>query len=139
MIERPKSEVKKFTKKDENFPKLGSYYDRPFKSNLDPRETLVYPITLPDGKTITMQWMTGREKFEVWKKCGKVFFKKLQTGEYAVYVKYYEKEREKVMFPTIIDETADVVLDDLRKRYGAAIRQIVTEIQGKASDSHIRS
>ncbi len=138
MIERPESEGRKFTKKDENFSELGRYYDRPFKSNLDSRKTLVYPITLPDGKTVTMQWIAGQEKFEEWKKGGKVFFKKLKTGKYAVYVKYYEKEgKGQVMFPTIIDEASDIVLDDLKKQYGVKIRRIVTEIRGKATDSQV--
>ena len=138
MMERPESEAKKFTKKDENFQSLGRYYDRPFKSNLDPRETLVYPITLPDGETVTTQWIAGREKFEMWQKSGKVFFKKLKTGKYAVYVKYYERERGgKVMFTTIIDEVMDAALVDLKTRYGSEIRRILTMMQEKASDSQI--
>ena len=138
MVERPEGERGKFTKKDKNFPKLGRYYDRPFKSNLDARKTLVYPITLPNGKTVKNQWIAGQEKYEAWKKEGKAFFKKLQTGEYAVYVKYYEREGQGlVMFPSIIDETSDVQLAGLKKQHGAVIRRILTEMRGKATDSQV--
>ena len=140
VIERPESETKKFIRKDENFSQLGCYYERPFKSNLSERRTLVYPITLPDGNTITTQWLTSKAKFEKWQKIGKAYFKKLQrSGKYAVYVKYYEREGNgKVMFPTIIDDTSDVMLDSLRKKYSKEIRQIMTEQQGKnATNAHI--
>jgi len=47
---RPDEEKSKFEYSDEFINERGKYYIRPLKSNLASRPTLVYPITLPDGK-----------------------------------------------------------------------------------------
>ena len=105
LVARTNKEKEKFVGKDKNFDRWGKYYHRPFKSNLEERKTLVYPIKLPNGKEIITQWIAGKERFEEWRNNDKILFKQLKTGEFNVYVKYYEKEKgdNGVMMPSIIE------------------------------------
>ena len=130
-IDRTEKEKEKFINKDKNFVKWGKYYDRPFKSNLDERKTLVYPIKLPNGNVITNQWIVSKEKFEEWVKIDKVFFKKLKNKKYDVYIKYYENENGgKVMAPSIIDDNIDENMK-INECHRKNISQIIEEIQKK--------
>ena len=128
IIERPEKEKEKFTKIDTNFSKWGKYYDRPFKSNLEERKTLVYPIKLPDGKVIETQWITSEAVFKEWLQTSKVFFKKLKNDEYAVYVKYYEHETDGVMAPSIIDDLSSLLVNDIKKSHGKEIIKIIRDV-----------
>ena len=129
LIDRTEKEKEKFKKTDKNFSKWGKYYDRPFKSNLEERKTLVYPIKLPNGKVISTQWLAGRTVFEEWKKTGKIFFKKLKNGEYNVYEKYYEKEGGgEVMAASIFDDFSDVVVN-ITESQKKTISKIIEDVQ----------
>ena len=68
---RPDSEKEKFTLEDEYLNERGRYYTRPLKSNLDPRPTLVYPIELPNGESVTTQWICSEETYSAlcWSNC----------------------------------------------------------------------
>lgn len=87
---RPDNEKDKFTEEDEYIEERGKYYTRPLKSNLDPRPTLVYPIELPDGTSVTTQWICGKETFERLKEEGRIVFKNSKSSKYPVYKKFYE-------------------------------------------------
>ena len=108
LIDRPEDEVAKFEHEDEFFAERGKYYIRPLKSNLEERKTLVYPIELPDGNSITTQWMVSRSTFDELVKTGRIVFKQKQDGSYQVYRKFYEKDGGgQVKFPTIIDDVSN--------------------------------
>jgi site-specific DNA-methyltransferase (adenine-specific) len=87
---RPDDEKKKFIYEDEYIEERGRYYTRPLKSNLDPRPTLVYPITLPDGSTITTQWICAKDTYEELLSEGRIEFKDPNTSDWPVYKKFYE-------------------------------------------------
>ena len=89
---RPEEEKGKFTQKDEYFKERGMYYTRPLKSNLDPRPTLVYPIELPDGGSVTTQWICAKDTYEELLRDGRIEFKSSQSSKYPVYKKFYEKD-----------------------------------------------
>ena len=89
---RPDEEKGKFVYEDEYLEERGRYYTRPLKSNLDPRPTLVYPIDLPDGGSVTTQWICAKDTFEQLKKEGRIEFKSSATSKYPVYKKFYEKD-----------------------------------------------
>ena len=89
---RPEEEKEKFILQDEYVNERGKYYTRPLKSNLDPRPTLVYPIELPNGKTVTTQWICAKDTFEQLKKEGRIEFKDCGNSKYPVYKKFYEKD-----------------------------------------------
>ncbi len=89
-IDRNDNEKVKFKEDDEFIKTRGKFYTRPLKSNLEERKTLIYPIHLPDGKSITTQWLMGEERFKKELSEKRVMFKKKQNGEYQVYKKYYE-------------------------------------------------
>ncbi|MBO6288763.1 MAG: site-specific DNA-methyltransferase [Alphaproteobacteria bacterium] len=89
---RPEEEKEKFTLQDEYVNERGKYYTRPLKSNLDPRPTLVYPIELPNGTTVTTQWICAKDTFEQLKKEGRIEFKDCGNSKYPVYKKFYEKD-----------------------------------------------
>ena len=91
-MSRPDEEKGKFTQKDEYFEERGMYYTRPLKSNLDPRPTLVYPIELPDGGTVTTQWICAKDTYEELLRDGRIEFKSSQSSKYPVYKKFYEKD-----------------------------------------------
>ena len=108
LIDRPEDEVAKFEHEDEFVAERGKYYVRPLKSNLEERKTLVYPIELPDGNSITTQWMVSRSTFDELVKTGRIVFKQKQDGSYQVYRKFYEKDGGgQVKFPTIIDDVSN--------------------------------
>ena len=89
---RPENEKEKFTQEDEYLSERGRYYTRPLKSNLDPRPTLVYPIKLPNGKSVKTQWICAKETYEKLLSEGRIEFKNPKTSQYPVYKKFYEKD-----------------------------------------------
>jgi adenine-specific DNA-methyltransferase len=104
LMDRPENEKGKFEYEDEYSIERGKYYIRPLKSNLDPRPTLVYPITLPDGTSITTQWIVAKDTFDSMLHEGRILFKMKKDGNYQVYKKYYEKDGGgKVKIPSIIE------------------------------------
>ncbi len=101
---RPDSEKGKFTLEDEYIKERGRYYTRPLKSNLDPRPTLVYPIELPDGNTVTTQWICAEETFLKLKKEGRIEFKSSVSSKYPVYKKFYENDGGgNIKIPSFLD------------------------------------
>lgn len=103
-MERPDDEKDKFVYEDEYIKERGKYYIRPLKSNLDPRPTLVYPIQMPDGSSITTQWIVAKETFNNMVKDGRILFKQKNDGNFQVYKKYYENDGGgKVKIPSILD------------------------------------
>jgi adenine-specific DNA-methyltransferase len=91
-MSRPNEEKGKFDLTDEYVNERGKYYIRPLKSNLDPRPTLVYPIELPDGTSITTQWICARDTYDQLLAEGRILLKKKNDGNYQVYKKYYERD-----------------------------------------------
>ncbi len=89
---RPDEEKGKFTQEDEYLAERGRYYTRPLKSNLDPRPTLVYPIELPDGGSVTTQWICAKDTYLQLLKEGRIEFKSSETSKYPVYKKFYEND-----------------------------------------------
>jgi len=105
LMERPDNEKGKFTESDKHVKERGKYYIRPLKSNLESRPTLVYPIKLPDGKSITTQWLVSKDTFMQMLKEERIEFRKKKNGEYQVYKKYYENDADgKVKVPSLIEE-----------------------------------
>ena len=108
LMERPSGELTKFNLEDEYIKERGKHYIRPLKSNLGRRDTLVYPIELPNGNFIETQWMVSRNTFDVLVNDGRIVFKKKRDGSYNVYRKYYEKDGGgKVKVPTLIEDVAN--------------------------------
>ncbi|WP_346746346.1 site-specific DNA-methyltransferase [uncultured Campylobacter sp.] len=91
-MSRPNEEKGKFTQKDIYYEERGMYYTRPLKSNLDPRPTLVYPINLPNGESVTTQWICAKETYEELLRDGRIEFKNSKSSKYPVYKKFYEKD-----------------------------------------------
>lgn len=89
---RPEEEKGKFVNTDAYFAERGKYYTRPLKSNLDPRPTLVYPIVLPDGSSVTTQWICAKDTYEQLKAEGRIEFKDPKSSKFPVYRKYYEND-----------------------------------------------
>ena len=89
---RPDDEKDKFVFEDDYLPERGRYYTRPLKSNLDPRPTLVYPIDLPNGETVTTQWICAKDTYLQLLSEGRIEFKDSKTSKYPVYKKFYEKD-----------------------------------------------
>ena len=89
---RPDEEKGKFVLEDEYVKERGRYYTRPLKSNLDPRPTLVYPIELPDGGTVTTQWICAKDTYFQLLREGRIEFKDSKSSKYPVYKKFYEKD-----------------------------------------------
>lgn len=101
---RPDDEKKKFIYEDEYIEERGRYYTRPLKSNLDPRPTLVYPITLPDGSTITTQWICAKDTYEELLSEGRIEFKDPNTSDWPVYKKFYEFDGDgEVKIPSFLE------------------------------------
>lgn len=91
--ERTDQQREIFEYEDEFIESRGKYYIRPLKSGLAERKTLVYPITCPDGSTITTQWICSRKTFDRLLNEGRIVFKKLKDGKYNVYKKFYGKDK----------------------------------------------
>ena len=89
---RPDDEKEKFDQEDEYLTERGRYYTRPLKSNLDPRPTLVYPIVLPSGKTVTTQWICAETTYKKLLEEGRIEFKESGASRYPVYKKFYEND-----------------------------------------------
>lgn len=105
LMERPNEEKGKFVLEDEYVDERGKYYIRPLKSNLEERPTLVYPIELPDGTSITTQWLVAKETYYKLLQEKRILIKKLNNGNYQIYKKYYENDGEgMVKVPSIIDD-----------------------------------
>ena len=103
-MNRPEDEKAKFEFEDKYVKQRGKYYIRPLKSNLGERQTLVYAIRLPDGKSITTQWICARDTFEELLKQERILFKQKRDGNWQVYRKYYELDADgRVKVPSIID------------------------------------
>jgi len=104
-IDRPEAEKDKFSEEDEYLKERGKFYVRPLKSNLELRKTLIYPIKLPDGKSIETQWLMGEDRFKKELKEDRVCFRQKRDGEYQVYKKYYEFDGDgKVKPPSLIEK-----------------------------------
>lgn len=89
---------------DEYLEERGRYYTRPLKSNLDPRPTLVYPIELPNGGTVTTQWICAKDTYEQLLRDGRIEFKDSKSSKYPVYKKFYESDGGgKVKIPSFIE------------------------------------
>lgn len=105
---RPEEEKGKFTKVDEYVEERGMYYTRPLKSNLDPRPTLVYPIELPNGKTVETQWICAEDTYMQLKEEGRIEFVDSTNSKYPVYKKFYEKDGEgRVKIPSFIEAASN--------------------------------
>lgn len=101
---RPDEEKGKFVLEDEYLEERGRYYTRPLKSNLDPRPTLVYPIELPNGGTVTTQWICAKDTYEQLLRDGRIEFKDSKSSKYPVYKKFYESDGGgKVKIPSFIE------------------------------------
>ena len=101
---RPDSEKEKFTLEDEYLNERGRYYTRPLKSNLDPRPTLVYPIELPNGESVTTQWICSEETYKQLLSEGRIVFKDSSTSKYPVYKKFYENDSDgNIKIPSFIE------------------------------------
>ena len=101
---RPDEEKGKFVLEDEYLEERGRYYTRPLKSNLDPRPTLVYPIELPNGGTVTTQWICATDTYEQLLRDGRIEFKDSKSSKYPVYKKFYESDGGgKVKIPSFIE------------------------------------
>lgn len=108
LMDRPSGELGKFKLEDEYLAERGRYYTRPLKSNLGKRETLIYPIEMPDGDTITTQWMVSKDTFEDLKEKGRIVFIQKRDGTYNVHRKYYEKDGGgKVKVPSLIETVSN--------------------------------
>jgi len=108
LMERPFNELEKFSLEDEYVQERGKYYIRPLKSNLGKRETLIYPIEMPDGTVIKTQWMVAKNTFKELIKNDRIIFKQKRDGTYNVYRKYYANDGAgKVKVPTLIDNVSN--------------------------------
>jgi len=99
-----RSEKKKeiFNLVDEYVTKRGKYYIRPLKSGLAYRKNLIYPIKCPDGFEIKTQWICSKKTFEKLLKEGRIVLKKLKSGKYNVYKKFYERDFKGEILPDSI-------------------------------------
>lgn len=103
-MDRPDEEKDKFIMEDEYLEERGRFYIRPLKSNLDLRPTLIYPIELPDKKTITTQWICAKDTYEELKSQGRILIKQKNDGNYQVYKKFYEKDGGgKIKIPSFLE------------------------------------
>lgn len=101
-VERKEGQKEIFIEKDKFYEERGKYYTRPLKSGLAHRANLIYPIECPDGSFAKTQWICSEETFFALKKEGRIVFKKLQTGGYAVYKKFYERDNAGKVLPESI-------------------------------------
>lgn len=117
---RPDEEKGKFTQEDEYVEERGKYYTRPLKSNLDPRPTLVYPIELPDGTSVTTQWICAADTFEQLKAEGRIEFKDSKTSKWPVYKKFYENDGGgNIKIPSFIEvSNNNEAKEELKKLFG---------------------
>ncbi len=107
LIDRNNNQKEIFKEKDIYYEERGGYYIRPLKSGLAERKTLVYPIKCPDGSFIETQWICAEKTFKELLKEERIVFKKLNTGKYNVYKKFYEKDGGgKVLTESIIYDLA---------------------------------
>ncbi|MFA7238821.1 MAG: site-specific DNA-methyltransferase [Sulfuricellaceae bacterium] len=108
LMDRPEKEVGKFELQDEYLEERGRFYIRPLKSNLGRRDTLIYPIELPDGNSIETQWMVAEDTFFELVKNGRIVFKEKKDGTFNVYRKYYQYDGDgKVKVPTLIEDVSN--------------------------------
>ena len=102
LLDRSEGQKKIFTKKDRHYKERGAYYIRPLKSGLALRKSLIYPIKCPDGSEIETQWICSLETFKKLLEEDRIVFKKLRSGKYNVYKKFYEKDGEGLVHPESI-------------------------------------
>lgn len=108
LIDRPEAQLEKFELEDEHIALRGKYYIRPLKSNLGRRETLIYPIEMPDKTIITTQWMVAKDTLKKLIIDGRIVFKEKRDGAYNIYRKYYEKDNGgNVKVPSLIDDVSN--------------------------------
>ena len=119
---RPDDEKEKFVFEDEYLKERGRYYTRPLKSNLDPRPTLVYPIELPDGETVTTQWICAKETYLQLLHEGRIEFKSPISSKYPVYKKFYEFDGGgNVKIPSFIEvSNNNEAKEELKELFGIA-------------------
>ena len=101
-VARTEKQESIFSEKDSFFSERGKYYIRPLKSGLAHRANLIYPIKCPDGSIVKTQWICAADTFRELQKSGRIVFKKLKTGRYNVYKKFYEKDNEDGVLPESI-------------------------------------
>jgi len=104
-----RSEKKKqiFKLTDKYVNKRGRYYIRPLKSGLAYRKNLIYSIKCPDGSEVKTQWICSRKTFEKLLGEDRIVFKKLRSGNYNVYKKFYEWDfRGRVLPESILYDLA---------------------------------
>ena len=101
-VSRTEEQKEVFTEQDKFFSERGKYYIRPLKSGLAHRENLIYPIKCPDDSVVETQWICAEETFRELQKDGRIVFKKLNTGRYNVYKKFYENDRQGNVLPESI-------------------------------------
>lgn len=105
-IPRTQEQLEAFTMEDGHIGERGKFYIRPLKSGLAERKTLVYPIECPDGSSITTQWICARDTYEDLLNDDRIVFKKLSSGGYNVYKKFYEKDMDGVLPESILYDLA---------------------------------
>lgn len=108
LMERPANELEKFSLEDEYVGTRGKHYIRPLKSNLGRRETLIYPIEMPDGTSIETQWMVSKETLGNLIEDGRILFKQKRDGTYNIYRKYYQNDNDgSVKVPSLIEDVSN--------------------------------
>lgn len=108
LMHRPDEEVSKFSLEDQYVVDRGKHYIRPLKSNLGRRETLIYPIEMPDGAVIETQWMVSKETLGRLIDEGRIVFKRKKDGTYNIYRKYYQFDNDgRVKVPSIIEAVSN--------------------------------
>lgn len=108
LIDRPEVQLEKFELEDKHVALRGKYYIRPLKSNLGRRETLIYPIEMPDKTIIKTQWMVAENTLKKLILDDRIVFKEKKDGSYNVYRKYYEKDNGgNVKVPSLIDDVSN--------------------------------
>ena len=104
-ITRPEDEKDKFVEVDEFINERGKFYVRPLKSNLELRQTLIYPVTAPDGSILETQWLVAKATLDILLSEKRAEFRKKRDGTYQLYRKYYEKDGGgMVKPPSLIEE-----------------------------------
>ena len=100
----PRTERQKeiFRLEDEHVESRGRHYTRPLKSGLASRPTLTYPIRCPDGSFVETQWICSESEYLRLLAEGRIVFKKLRSGNYNVYKKFYEFDNGDAVLPESI-------------------------------------
>ena len=101
-LPRTQQQKAAFHLEDEHVESRGKHYTRPLKSGLAPRPTLVYQIRCPDGSFVETQWICAEAEYQRLLAEGRIVFKKLRSGTYNVYKKFYEFDNGDAVLPESI-------------------------------------